>query len=161
VKQELVPLQGVPGTAGGFEHMPFIGLHLPATWQPSLAVQLTESVPAHVPATHAYVSHAFGLETAQLPPVTGLGAVHVPVPGWHVPGVLHSGAVHVTGLDPTHAPVWHVYFVKQRFVPVHGVPVSGAGAEHVPVVGLHVPAAWHASGAAGHTTGLDPMHDPA
>jgi len=107
------------------------------------------------------VSHSFGVATVQLPPVTGVDGVHVPVPDWHVPGVLHSGAVHVTGLDGVQVPVSQVYVVKHLFVPVHGVPVSAVGAEHSPVAGLHVPAAWQASAAGGHTTGLDPTQDPA
>jgi hypothetical protein len=34
------------------------------------------------------------------------------------------------------------------------------GLEHVPVDGLHVPAAWHWSSAV-HVTGFDPEHTPA
>jgi len=29
--------------------MPVVGLHVPATWQPSLAVQMTDVVPVQVP----------------------------------------------------------------------------------------------------------------
>jgi hypothetical protein len=49
LKQALVPSQGVPGLAGGFEHTPVVILHVPATWQPSLAVQVTDVVPVQVP----------------------------------------------------------------------------------------------------------------
>src|SRR6185295_19212273 len=42
----------------------------------------------------------------------------VPI-SWHA-----SDAVHTTGLLPAHAPFWHVFVRKQRFVPVHTVPLG-------------------------------------
>jgi len=42
---------------------------------------------------------------------------------------------------------------------VQVVPSASAGFEHVPVDGLHVPAAWHWS-AATHVTGFAPVHVP-
>jgi hypothetical protein len=47
----------------------------------------------------------FGFATVQAPPVSGVWAVHVPVPGWHVPGVLHELlALQVTSLVPVQTP---------------------------------------------------------
>jgi hypothetical protein len=43
--------------------------------------------------------------------------------------------------------------------PGHAVPSAACGFEHVPDVGSHVPAVWHAS-IAMHATGLAPMHAP-
>jgi hypothetical protein len=39
-------------------------------------------------------------------PFAAIGFVHTPVAGSHVPAAWHaSEATHVTGLDPTHAPI--------------------------------------------------------
>jgi hypothetical protein len=105
------PLQVVPTFAGGLEQMPVVASHVPATWQPSLAVQVTEGVPVHTPATQAYESHLLG-------PVHGVesgfcvGAEHIPVPGAHVPGTLHWGSagavtVQLTELIPVQTPATH------------------------------------------------------
>jgi hypothetical protein len=40
-KHGLVPVQVVPSEAVGFEHVPLLGSHVPATWQASLAVHVT------------------------------------------------------------------------------------------------------------------------
>ncbi len=53
------PLQEVPSAAGGLEHCPVVCSHVPATWQPSLAVQVTEATPVHVPPWQEYESHLF------------------------------------------------------------------------------------------------------
>jgi hypothetical protein len=47
--QALVSLQAVPSDWGGFEQRPVPGLHVPATWHWSLAVQTTGLPPVHVP----------------------------------------------------------------------------------------------------------------
>ena len=45
-------------------------------------------------------------------------------------------------------------------VPAHTVPSVTGGLEHVPVVGSHVPTAWHWSLAV-HVIGFDPVQTPA
>jgi hypothetical protein len=47
--QLLPSLQGVPSGAPGLEHIPVAGLHMPATWHWSLAVQTTGLPPVQVP----------------------------------------------------------------------------------------------------------------
>ncbi len=58
-----------------------------------------------------------------------------------------------------HTPLWQVSVRVQALSSLHALPLGLTGFEHVPVVGLHVPASWHWSGA-GHTTGLPPVHTP-
>jgi hypothetical protein len=48
----------------------------------------------------------------------------------------------------------------QALLSLQVVPFGSAGLEHAPLVGLHVPAAWHWS-AAEHATGFEPVHAPA
>jgi|SRR5580692_8238431 hypothetical protein len=116
--------QGVFAGAGGFEQMPVVGLHVPTVWHPSLAAHVTALVPVQVPLTQLYVSHKFGLVTVHDPPVTGVEAVHNPLPDWHVPGVLHALAEHVTGFEPVQTPAWHVYVCSHSFEPGQLVPFA-------------------------------------
>jgi hypothetical protein len=115
----------------------------------------------HAPLTQEYVSHRFGFAAVQVPPLSGVSAVHVPVPCWHVPAMLHWSLGHVTGLVPVQTPAWQVYVCSHSFVPEQGVPVNAVGGEHTPVAWTHAPAVWHASAAAGHVTGFDPAQTPA
>jgi hypothetical protein len=46
---ELLSLHAVPLAAIGLEQTPVDGLHVPATWQASRAVQVTVLVPLHTP----------------------------------------------------------------------------------------------------------------
>src|SRR5206468_57888 len=85
---------------------------------------------------------------------------HVPVVGLHAPATWHwSAAEHWTGLLPVQVPLWHVSVCVQALGSLHAVPSLAFGLEHVPVVGLHVPATWHWS-AAEHWTGLLPVQVP-
>ena len=59
--------------------MPEAGSHVPATWQPSLAVHVTEIEPVHVPAMQEYVSHLFDPVHA-VPSAFCVGAEHIPLP---------------------------------------------------------------------------------
>jgi hypothetical protein len=43
---------GVPGAASGFEQVPVVELHVPATWHASNAVHVTGFEPTHAPAWH-------------------------------------------------------------------------------------------------------------
>jgi hypothetical protein len=94
--------------------------------------------PVHVPAWHVSVwVHA--LPSLHAVPSGAFGFEHAPVVGSQVPATWHESlAVHVTGLDPVHTPLWHVYVCSHLSVPVQVVP-SVAG------VWLHVPSPLHES----------------
>src|SRR5262245_57089781 len=64
------------------------------------------------------------------------------------------------GEPPVQTPLWHVSSCVHALASLQGVPSGFGGAEHSPVMELHVPAEWHASGA-WHTTGFCPVHVPA
>jgi hypothetical protein len=108
--------------------------------------QLSPVVQA-LPDTHEVPSGAAGLE-------------HVPLDGLHVPATWHGSlAVHVTGLDPVHAPDWQASAWVHAFPSLHGVPSGMVGLEHEPDVESHAPAVWHWSRAV-HTTGFEPVQEP-
>jgi hypothetical protein len=136
-------LHAVPFAAVGFEHVPVPGSHDPATWHASDAVQVRGVPPAQVPLWHASPSvHA--LPSVHAVPFVATGFEHAPVDGLHVPTVWHwSLAVHVTGFDPVHTPLWHASASVHAFPSLHVVPFVAAGFEHAPVPGSHVPAVWH------------------
>jgi hypothetical protein len=48
--QALPSVQSMPLFAAGVEHLPVVGLHAPARWQASMAVQVTGPVRPHLPA---------------------------------------------------------------------------------------------------------------
>jgi hypothetical protein len=137
--QALPSLQIVPSLASGLEQTPEAGLHAPATWHWSSAVQAVE-VPVHVPATHAsFFVHAF--PSLQVVPSAAVGLEHFPLVVSHVPTVWHaSAAVHVTGLAPVHVPLWQVSVWVHALPSLHEVPFAAAGFVHVPVLVLQVPA---------------------
>jgi hypothetical protein len=92
-------LQFVPFIAFGFEQTPVAGLHVPATWHASCAVQTTGFAPVQTPLTqdddpvHASLS-------LQFVPFIAFGFEHTPVTGSHTPATWHwSLAVQVT---PSH-----------------------------------------------------------
>jgi len=83
-----------------------------------------------------------------------------PVAASHAPTTWHaSDAAHVTGFDPTHAPLTQASLRVHALPSLHAVPSATTGFEHCPLAGLHVPAAWHWSDAA-HVTGFDPVQLP-
>ncbi|MGO9715225.1 MAG: hypothetical protein ACLQBL_40630 [Polyangiaceae bacterium] len=49
----------------------------------------------------------------------------------------------MTWLPAVQAPAWHVSFRSHAFPSLQLVPLATVGFEHCPVLGLHVPAAWH------------------
>jgi len=51
----LPSLHGVLSAAVGFEHAPVAGLHMPAVWHWSEALQTTGLVPTHIPIWHVSV----------------------------------------------------------------------------------------------------------
>lgn len=77
----------------------------------------------------------------------------------HVPPAWQPVAVHVTGLLPMQTPLLHWSVWVHASPSSHAVPLLAAGFEHWPVVGLQVPATWHASSAV-HATGLDGVQAP-
>ena len=84
------------------------------------------------------------LPSLQLVPLAACGFEHVPVLGLQVPATWHwSLAVQVTGLDPVHVPAWHESLCVHALPSLQLVPFAASGFEHVPVVGLQVPATWH------------------
>src|SRR4051794_661461 len=66
---------------------------------------------------------------------------------WH--GLLGGQS---TGSPPAQLPLWHVSVWVQRFPSSHGAPSGFGGVEQSPVLGLHVPTAWHWSLGGGHST---------
>ena len=114
----------------------------------------------HVPVVHADSSvHASPL--LQGVPSTAAGLEQVPVAGEHAPGKWQASlATHVTGLLPTHAPLWQASTCVHALPSVHAVPFGAAGLEQTPVPMLHTPATWHASDAE-QTTGVPLVHAPA
>jgi hypothetical protein len=120
----LVPEHAVPSVACvSAEHIPVPEAHMPATWQASLAVHMTEAVPVHTPPAHAYESHLLDPEHA-VPSASCVCAEHVPVLGLHVPAAWHASLAggHTTGLEPVQTPPWQAYVCSHLFVPTQGEP---------------------------------------
>lgn len=151
-------MHAVPSAIVGFVQVPVPVSHVPARWHWSLAVQVT-AVPPHTPAVHAsLVVHP--LPSLHAVPFEAVGFEQEPVDELHVPATWHwSLAVHVTGFDPMHTPAAQAYVWSHKFVPVHEVPSVTVGFEQVPLLGLHVPTAWHWSLAV-HVTGFEPVQTP-
>jgi hypothetical protein len=82
----LPSLHVVPSALGGSEQMPLAGLHMPATWHWSLALQTTEFVPVHEPAWQASVC-VHRLPSLHGVPLAFGGSTHSPVAGLHVPAL--------------------------------------------------------------------------
>jgi len=143
VVQGLPSLHDAPSAFAGFEHAPVAGLHVPASWHWSDAVQATGLAPAQVPAWQASdCVHA--LPSLQALPFGLAGLEQAPFAGLQTPAVWHwSSAAHVTGFVPLHVPAWHASVCVHGLPSSHVVPFAAAGFEHVPVSGLHVPATWH------------------
>jgi len=81
------------------------------------------------------------LPLAQLVPFGAIGFEHVPVVGSQAPTAWHwSEAVHVTGFEPTHVPLWQVSVRVHALPSLQPVPLATAGFEQAPLVGSHVPA---------------------
>lgn len=83
---QLPPMQtsGCEHATAGFEHLPVVVSHVPATWQASDAVHETEFMPTHVPLWHESVCvHA--LPSLQAVPSATEGLEHTPLDGSQVP----------------------------------------------------------------------------
>jgi hypothetical protein len=103
-------------------------------------VHVTGLEPVQVPFWQASVwVHA--LPSLQVVPLDAVGFEQAPVLGLHVPAVWHwSLAVHVTGFEPAHAPLWHVSVCVHALPSLQVVPLLALGLVQVPVLALHVPA---------------------
>jgi hypothetical protein len=141
--QAFPSLHGVPFPAIGFEHVPLLGSHVPVVWHWSCAAQVTTVEPTQTPIWHlSFPVHAF--PSSQADPFTAIGFEQAPLVASHVPGVWHwSWAAQVTGFPPTHTPVWQVSVRVQAFPSLHADPFATAGFVQAPVVGSHIPGAWH------------------
>src|SRR5437868_5261018 len=135
--------QLAPFALVGFEHAPVAGLHVPAVWQVSSAVQVTAVPPVQLPVWQvSLVVHLF--PSSQVVPSALLGFEHVPVAGLHVPAAWHwSSAVQVTAVPALQLPAWQVSLVVHLSPSSQVVPSALVGFEHAPEVGSHVPAVWH------------------
>jgi hypothetical protein len=148
-----------PPVFGGFEHVPFVGLHVPARWHTSWASHTTASLPTQSPcALHLSVFvHAFW--SSHVAPGFG-GFEHIPVVVLQVPATWHSSsAVHTTASLPTQLPCALHLSVFVHALPSLQVAPGFGGFVHIPVAESHVPAVWHASCAV-QVTGLLPTHMP-
>ena len=103
--QALPSLQVVPLAAVGFEHVPVLGLQVPATWHWPLAAHVTGVEPAQTPDWHESTCvHA--LPSLQDVPFGRAGLEQAPLDGSQVPATWHwSAATQVTGLDPVQVPL--------------------------------------------------------
>jgi hypothetical protein len=142
----LAPHQ-VPAPAGGLVQAPVDGVHVPARWQASTAVQTTGD-PPQMPLVH-WSPVVQLLASLHEVPFGALGLLHAPVAGSHVPAMWHwSDAEQVTGLEPVQTPLWQTSVWVHALLSLHATPSASAGLEHWPVVGSQVPAAWHWSAGA-------------
>ena len=143
---ELPSVQPVPSFAAGFEQTPVPGLHVPATWHWSSAVQVTGFAPVQIPAWQVSV-WVQELPSVHDVPLFAGGFEHTPVLGLHVPATWHwSSAVQVTPAQrsvPAQTPAVQTSLVVLALPSSHVVPSDAFGFEHTPVPGLHVPATWH------------------
>jgi len=98
-------LHEVPSGDTGFTHLPLLGSHVPAVWHWSCAGQMTAE-PAHVPPVQMSTLVQTFPSLHAVPSASG-GLEQAPVFGSQLPAAWHwSGAAHVTGFEPVHAPDW-------------------------------------------------------
>jgi hypothetical protein len=79
-----LPTHAVPSGATGLEHCPVVASQAPATWQLSLARQVTALDPVHAPAAHVYVWKQGLLPLHEVPSVA-VGLEQLPVAGSQLP----------------------------------------------------------------------------
>src|SRR4029077_15959271 len=140
--------------------VPVVALHTPATWQTSLATQVTGLPPTQVPAWQLSAC-VQALPSLHAVPFGLGGFVQVPVVALHTPAAWQASlATQVTGLPPTQAPAWPLSVRVQALPSLHAVPFGLGGFEQVPVAALHTPARWQTSLGV-QDTGLPPTQAPA
>jgi hypothetical protein len=152
----------VPLAFAEYVQFPDVGSHVPVpVWQVPAGGQVTALPAMHCPAllqvsfVQALLSksHEVPFAFAEYVQFPDVGS-HVPVPVWQGP----AGG-QVLALLPLQAPAWHVSVCVHRFPSLQLLPSFTAGFEHVPLLGSHVPAAWHWSLAA-QVFGLPPWQAP-
>jgi hypothetical protein len=90
----------------------------------------------------------------------GAGVCETPLEGSQESAVHGFPSSTLTCAPLAHVPPWHESAVVQALPSVQAVPFGTAGLEHRPLVGSHVPIAWHVS-LAEHATGFEPVQVPA
>jgi len=142
--QAFPSLQDVPFGFAGFEHVPFAGSHVPASWHVSLGVHITGFDPVQAPAWQLSVRvHAF--PSLQAVPFGFAGFEQVPFVGLQVPASWHvSLGVHVTGFEPVQVPFWQVSVRVHAFPSLHVVPLLAFELTQAPTFGSQT-ATWHES----------------
>ena len=115
--QAIVSLHAVPFGAVGLVHCPLEGLHVPATWHGSSAVQVTELVPWQAPAWQL-PPPKHGLPGLHVVPFGALENPVVDVPGAHTRHTLAGSTVP----DATYVPA-----MKQPAVHAPPLQTSPAG----------------------------------
>jgi hypothetical protein len=131
-------LQPVPSSFVGLVQTPVAGVQVPTLWHWSRAVQTTGLLPVQVPLWHVSV-WVHRLPSLQPVPFGLIGFEHSPVAGVQVPASWHwSSAVHTTGFEPTHVPLWQASVWVHKLLSLQlplSVTVVVATAELFPVFG--------------------------
>src|SRR5439155_1383011 len=152
--------QAVPAGLAGLEQTPVAGLHVPASWHWSSAVQTTGLAPVHAPAWQVSL-RVQASTSSQVVPSGLAGLEQAPVAGLHLPASWHwSGGAHTTGVPGAHVPPSQASLIVHASPSSHALPFGLGGFEHLPVAGSQVPASWHWSCAV-QTTGFAPVQVPA
>src|SRR5437016_13951613 len=103
-------VQSLQPASAGLEQLPVAGLHVPATWHWSRAVQVTGLLPTQLPLWQVSVC-VQALPSLHGVPLVAVGVEQLPVAGLHVPATWHwSRAVQVIGRPPCRVRLWQVAF---------------------------------------------------
>jgi hypothetical protein len=137
--QPLPSLHAVPSAFVGVEHVPVVGLQIPASWHWSWALQTTGLLPVQAPARQVSV-WVQPLPSLHEVPFAACGFEHEPVAGSQMPGTWHWSLATQTTAAPVQVPDWQVSAVVQALPSLQSVPLGAVGVEQMPVAGLHVPA---------------------
>jgi hypothetical protein len=120
--QALPSLQAVSLAFGGLEHCPVAGLHVPASWHWSEAVQTTEVPAVQTPFWQVSV-WVQALPSLQDAPLVLFGLEHSPVAGSQVPAMWQaSRAVQTFGVPAVQTPFWQVSLIVQGLPSLQAVP---------------------------------------
>jgi hypothetical protein len=146
--QALPSLHAVPFAAAGLEHCPVVESHVPATWQESLAVQVTGLAPTHAPAWQLSLC-VQALPSLHDVPFAAAGLEQAPLVESHVPATWQESlAAHATGFEPAHTPAWQLSLCVHGLPSLHTAPSGFDAKMHWPVSPTPQAAPrWHASGA--------------
>jgi len=157
--QGLPSLHAEPSGLAGFVHAPVTGSQTPASWHWSGAAHTTGFRPVQTPAWQLS-PRVQALPSSQGVPFGRWGLEQTPVVGLQVPASWHwSVAAQTMGCVPTQAPARQVSLCVQALPSLQLVPSGFTGFEHVPVLGLQIPASWHWSEGA-QVIELAPLQTP-